>query len=64
MAGFDIHDLRKRMYLKDAELAASVGSSSWPTAIRMWREKYPEDFAGIRNTDHPSKLLTPDNVTL
>lgn len=37
------------MHEKDAKLAREVGPLSPATAIRRWREVYPEDFAELRD---------------
>lgn len=48
--------LVKRMYEKDEALANELGCYSIPVAIQKWRDKYPEDFATLLNTDRPSVL--------
>lgn len=48
----------KRMRLKDPGLADKVGAHVVSVAIAKWRENYPEDFATLKATDHPSVLNT------
>lgn len=42
--------LSAAMKRKDSNFFRSLGTYSWPSGIRVWKEKYPEDFDGVLNS--------------